>query len=191
MQPMDEHIRIYTRTGDQGETGLLRGGRVRKSHPRVEAYGTVDELNSVLGAARVEVFLGVEPGPDRDRMTGAIDTAQDRLMRLAAGLAGAQDFSLGPADVSEVERAIDSVLDVLPPSHRFLVPGTSRAEAALHVARAVCRRAERRVEALESGEGGTCGGGTYLNRLSDLLFALARACLAAQGLEPREWGGGR
>jgi len=181
--------RLYTRTGDAGETGLLSGQRVSKASARVDAYGSVDELNAFIGAARVEVLEALPPGDAARLAADTLATCQDALMRLAAALAssGGSSVGVGPEDVTEAERRIDEVQAGLADLGRFLMPGVSRAEAALHVARTVCRRAERRVVALAASEGAGEFGVQYLNRLSDLLFALARHCLKAQGLRERVW----
>lgn len=181
-------MKIYTRTGDRGETALFGGGRVRKDHPRVEAYGTVDELNSVLGWAVSQV---------RDR------TVRDRLARLQHDL-----FSIGAhlatpperpgrrrphtpdlpeARVREMEAWMDEADEELPELRAFVLPGGTAGAAALHVARTVCRRAERAVVTL-SGEDEV--GETvvpYLNRLSDLLFTLARLESFRDGVSEVEW----
>jgi cob(I)alamin adenosyltransferase len=182
--------RLYTRTGDAGETGLLRGGRVSKADPRVEAYGTVDEANAFLGAALVEVRL-LPPSADRDAVAGVLDACQSCLMRLAAEVAsgGRAGIGVGVADVSALERWIDDAQGRVPDLTHFLVPGVARAEAALHVARTACRRAERRLVALPA-EQAPVEGVRFLNRLSDLLFALARVATAAEGGVERVWRGG-
>jgi cob(I)alamin adenosyltransferase len=179
--------RLYTKTGDAGETGLLRGGRVSKADPRVEAYGTVDELNACAGAAVVEARLAL-PEAHRDFVVGAVAACQDCLMRLAAELAsgGRADERVTAADVAAIEAAIDEAQARTPAIEHFLVPGVTRAESAMHVARTVCRRAERLVVALPPGQA-PAEGVRYLNRLSDLLFALARVCVAAEGCEEKVW----
>ena len=182
-------MKLYTKTGDLGDTGLLHGERVSKADFRVEAYGTVDELNATIGAALVAVWAGVPEGPDRDLVVAALEASQDGLMRLAAVLAaGGRDAPVGvdASDVADLERRIDAAQARTPELRRFVVPGVCAPEAALHVARTVCRRAERRVVALPP-ENTPADGVTFLNRMSDLLFALARVCIAAAGEEERVW----
>ena len=166
-------MKIYTKTGDRGETGLFGGPRVRKSDPRVEAYGDVDELNASLGTARAIV-----EDPELDAELGRI---QAELFCVGAELAtphGAKARSaippVDPAWTARLERAVDAWDAELPPLTRFVLPGGTRTAAALHVARTVCRRAERRAVSLAAEaevEGEVL---TYLNRLSDLLFTAAR-----------------
>ncbi len=168
-------MKIYTRTGDAGETALFGGGRVKKAHPRVHAYGTVDELNSVLGLA----LARMAPGPSRDRL----GQVQHDLFALGAVLAtpppaGSRRRPATPdlpvERVEEMERWIDEADEVLEPLRQFILPGGTEAAAALHVARTVCRRAEREVVELGHDEPLESDIVTYLNRLSDLLFSLAR-----------------
>lgn len=181
--------RLYTGTGDRGDTGLLVGGRVSKADPRVESYGTVDELNVSVGAARVEVEEGLPLGADRDLVMASLDAIQDGLMRLAADLAsgGQAPVGLADADVTGLEARIDVASERLPPLRQFLLPGVTRAEAALHQCRVVCRRAERRVVALGESHGPSAIRVVYLNRISDLMFVLARLALRAQGRSERPW----
>jgi len=168
-------MKIYTKTGDKGDTGLFGGGRVAKSHPRVEAYGDVDELNAALGMVRA-----IEPMPRIDEVLvpvqrdlfaiGALLATPDRdKMRQHLEKARVDD-----ARVSELERAIDEGDAELEPLRAFIVPGGTRKAAMLHVARTVCRRAERRVVELASDTEIPPLVVIYLNRLSDLLFTLAR-----------------
>jgi cob(I)alamin adenosyltransferase len=168
-------MKIYTRTGDAGETGLFGGGRVRKDHPRVAAYGAVDELNSLLGWVLTELA----GGPTTERL-GRI---QHDLFSLGAELATppARERRRRPdtppvpeARVAEMERWMDEMDAVLPPLDRFVLPGGTRGAAALHVARTVCRRAEREVVALAEQDEVAESVIRYLNRLSDLLFVFAR-----------------
>jgi cob(I)alamin adenosyltransferase len=166
--------RIYTRTGDEGDTGLFGGGRVSKSHPRVEAYGAVDELNAVLGWTLTAVQ---EP-----RIRTWLGLLQADLFALGAHLAthvqeGRPTPKLPPlpdARIAEMETWIDTAEAELPELHSFILPGGSAGGAALHVARTVCRRAERRVIELSAGDDVAPAIIVFLNRLSDLLFVLAR-----------------
>ena len=183
-------MKIYTRTGDAGDTGLFGGGRVLKNHPRVEAYGDVDELNAAIGFARSveqipridEVLVPVQRDlfaigallatPDREKMRQHLDKARVDEERIA-----------------QLEHAIDDGDRELEPLRAFIVPGGSPKAAALHVARTVCRRAERRVVALSEFESEEIPGVVviYLNRLSDLLFTLARVANRRSGAGEVTW----
>lgn len=179
--------RIYTRTGDTGDTGLFGGGRVPKSDPRVEAYGAVDELNACIGWA---LSVGL------DAMTGAaLRAAQADLFAIGAHLAtppgkeaaAAHLPSLPEARIEEWEQWIDRVGDTLPELRAFILPGGTPAAAALHICRTVCRRAERRVVALAAGDAVHPAIIVYLNRLSDLLFVAARHANASADVEDTRW----
>lgn len=180
-------MKIYTRTGDEGTTGLFGGGRVSKTHPRVEAYGDVDELNATIGLARAiermprvdEVLVPLQRDlfaigallatPDRDKMKRQLEKA-----------------SIDERRIGELERAIDEGDQELEPLKAFIVPGGTTKAAALHVARTVCRRAERRVIALADEEIPPIVV-IYLNRLSDLLFTLARVANRRAGAGEVTW----
>lgn len=158
--------KIYTRTGDDGTTGLGDGTRVRKDSLRVEAYGTVDELNSVIG-----LLLTYEmPGDIRRCLT----RVQHRLFDLGGELCIPGHQSMNDEDVGALELILDRLNDKLAPLKEFILPGGSAAAAVCHVARTVCRRAERRVVNLAQMETVSAPALRYLNRLSDLLFVLAR-----------------
>lgn len=166
-------MRIYTKTGDDGSTGLFGGARVQKDAARVDAYGTVDELNSVLGLARAHA-----PEAEIDELLARL---QDDLFCLGAELAcqpGSEDRlssrRLGDNEVAALEAAIDHAEAPLPPLRHFVLPGGTPAAAALHQARTVCRRAERSTLATSRNEPVRRELLIYLNRLSDLLFVLAR-----------------
>jgi cob(I)alamin adenosyltransferase len=166
-------MRLYTKTGDDGTTGLFGGTRVGKDHDRVEAYGTVDELNAVLGLVRA-----TEPPRELDEILEAV---QNDLFAVGAELACAPGrearLACRPVDGPEIaalEAAIDRAEDALPALRNFVLPGGSATAAALHHARTVCRRAERRVLRAGRAEHLRSELVVYLNRLSDLLFALAR-----------------
>ena len=168
-------MKIYTRTGDDGETGLFGGGRVAKDHARVAAYGAVDELNSVLGWVLTEL----SPSPTGDRLA----RVQHDLFTLGATLATPPARpgrnrpatpALPIARIAEMEAWMDEMDAELPPLERFILPGGTRSAAALHVARTVCRRAERAVVTLAAAEPVEPEVVAYLNRLSDLLFVCAR-----------------
>jgi len=182
-------VKIYTRRGDRGETDLFAGGRVRKDHPRVEAFGAVDELNSTLG-------LAVAHSPHDDLKTlcreiqarlfdlGAYLAAPDAERRAKAGIAAPP-----VADVHGLEGRIDAFERELAPLKRFVLPGGTSAAAAFHLARTVCRRAERCCVALDAAEALDASALGYLNRLSDLLFVLARVENRRAGLADVEWLG--
>jgi cob(I)alamin adenosyltransferase len=179
--------RIYTRTGDSGETGLFGGGRVAKSHPRVEAYGAVDELNALLGTAMV---AATEPG-----VRAGLPRVQADLFAIGAHLA--TDVPEGrpapklpplPTDrIAALEAWIDEAEAGLPELRTFILPGGAAGGAALHVARTVCRRAERRVVELATAQHVDPGIVVYLNRLSDLLFVLARLENQHAGVPEQAW----
>ena len=161
-------MKIYTRGGDSGETSLLGPGRVSKDDPRIEAYGTVDELNSVIGLARTFVTAA-----DLDRELRSI---QADLFQLGAWLASSSGAfkTVDPVRVELLEQWIDAMEADLEPLTAFILPGGSQAAAALHLGRTVCRRAERRVIALRQTDENDQLTIRYLNRLSDALFVAAR-----------------
>ena len=181
-------MKIYTRTGDDGSTALFGGGRVAKAHPRVAAYGDVDELNSVLGWALTQISSA--------ETAQRIQLVQHDLFTLGAELA-----TPPPADgrrrpetpplpterAAEMEEWIDDADREIEPLRAFVLPGGSAAAAALHVARTVCRRAERSVVALTAAEPVATEVLVYLNRLSDLLFTLARLENHRAGCEDVLW----
>ena len=159
--------RIYTRTGDDGSTGLGDGVRVPKEHLRVEAYGTVDEANSAVG-----IVLAV-PGLPVD-VAECLTSVQHDLFELGGELCMPGHRAILDSDVDRLERLLDSFNDGLPPLKEFILPGGGPAAAACHLARTVTRRAERRVWALARAEDVAPEVPRYLNRLSDLLFVVAR-----------------
>ena len=168
---------IYTGRGDEGETDLHGGARVAKTDPRIEAYGTVDEVNAHLGAARPS---------GHDDVDGYLRAAQHHLHVVQAVLANPDPGPDAPAidegDVETVEGWIDACDEELEPLRSFVLPGGSRAGADLHLARAVCRRAERRVLALAEEVDVDRPLLVYLNRLSDALFVFARLVNAREGV---------
>lgn len=182
-------MKIYTKTGDSGDTGLLGGVRVRKDHPRVEAVGDVDELNSLLGlaAAGLPVSADSPNGSPDDLPTWAelsdlLHHIQHELFNLGAELArldGQSDprWAVDPEAVLRLEQAVDRFERLSPPLSEFILPGGSSQSSTLHLARSVCRRAERRLVTLSDHGPGPVRPDLliYLNRLSDLLFTLARA----------------
>ena len=181
-------MKIYTKTGDAGDTGLFGGGRTPKNDPRVEAYGDVDELNAALGLARAselmpridEVLVPIQRDlfaigallatPDRDKMKQQLEKAR-----------------IDDARIAELEHAIDDGDAELEPLKAFIIPGGTPKAAALHLARTVCRRAERRVVALRSTVEVPAVVVVYLNRLSDLLFTLARVANRRAGAGEVTW----
>jgi cob(I)alamin adenosyltransferase len=179
-------MKIYTRTGDDGSTGLFGGERRSKDDPLVEAYGTIDELNAAVGVARSHGLL--------EDLEGMLAQVQSDLFVLGAEVACVPDKRdklkialLGAADVTRLENAIDSAEAALSPLKNFVLPAGSAGSAALHLARAVCRRAERRL--LAAGPGAELRGDllVYLNRLSDLLFVYARCANRAASVADVEW----
>ena len=181
-------MKIYTKTGDAGHTGLFGGGRVEKDHPRVEAYGVVDELNAFIGLAR-----SIEMMPRIDEVLVPI---QRDLFSIGALLATPdhdkmreqlQKARIDDERIAELERAIDDCERELEPLRSFIVPGGTPKSSALHVARTACRRAERRVVALNREVGLPELAIIYLNRLSDLLFMLARVANHRAGAGEVTW----
>jgi cob(I)alamin adenosyltransferase len=175
-------LKIYTRTGDRGETSLFGGARVAKDDPRIEAYGTIDELNSFLGVARA-----AEPQSPVD---GELARVQSDLFDAGAHLAspGTSRFpGIGGERIEALERGIDAMESELAPLKNFILPGGSIAAAHLHVARAVCRRAERLVVALHDDTPVTQSTIAFLNRLSDYLFVAARYANRRQGVDDVPW----
>ncbi len=174
-------MKIYTRTGDLGETGLFAGPRVGKDIARIEALGTIDELNAVLGLARSQAISAA--------LDGILERIQNELFEIGAELATLDPSAkgtrtIGNAEVKVLEAEIDGVEGELAPLAQFILPGGSRVAAELHLARTVCRRAERRLVSLVREEGTAVSPLllAYLNRLGDLLFVLARAANAAAGI---------
>ena len=178
-------MKIYTKTGDTGETSLFDNTRVSKSDARVDAYGEVDELNAALGAARAA-------GLDAD-LTAVLEEIQKELFAIGARLADPSHriaarvtkADLVETQTTRLEATIDRLTDELPPLRRFILPGGSAGGALLHLARTVCRRAERRVVALPDPVDPVIV--IYLNRLSDLLFVMARAANHRSGAPEIEW----
>ena len=199
-------MKIYTRTGDDGTTGLFGGGRVGKDSPRVAAYGAVDELNAAVGVARATganrggstEARGGRPGSADADLDADLQRVQNDLFDLGADLAtphGAKAESkvrrIQTGDAAWLEAAIDRLEAELPPLQEFILPGGSPMGAALHQARAVCRRAERDIVALAESEDVGAGVVTYINRLSDFLFVAARAANTRAGHDEPRWSKGR
>jgi len=177
--------RIYTRGGDAGETSLGDGARVPKSHLRIVAYGTVDELNAALGL--------VLAGDVSDDLRAALERIQNELFDLGADLAVPVDddrrerLRVDASQVEALEDLCDRTNAQVEPLRSFVLPGGTETAARLHLARTVCRRAERLVVELAAAEPVTPEALAYLNRLSDLLFLLARAANASAGVEEPLW----
>jgi len=193
-------MKLYTRTGDDGTTGLFGGNRVSKTHPRVEAYGTVDELNAAVGLAAAACAPDPSPGHEIIVSMLAILTAlQSRLFDIGADLATPEDskhrdksVAISNQAVTEIECWIDEVDEGNAEMTTFVLPGGSELAARLHLARTICRRAERLV--IQLGLSGIEINPlivVYLNRLSDLLFAMSRRANAELGIEDVKWEKGR
>lgn len=182
-------MKIYTKTGDSGMTSLFGGTRVSKDDARIEAYGCADELNSCLGIAR-----SFKPPEDLDRILLEI---QNDLFVLGADLASPRTVGSGavpriePSDIARLEGHIDRCEESLEPLASFIVPGGSSIAAHLHQARTVCRRAERLVVKLSKDQPIGTDLIVYLNRLSDLLFVMARVANARAGQSESPWKGRR
>jgi cob(I)alamin adenosyltransferase len=184
--------RVYTRTGDRGTTRLVGGQEVAKTDSRLEAYGTVDELNSVLGLART--FNAAKPGPGAAQLDAILARVQNDLFNVGSDLATPADsrwpgmYRVSDPDVTALESDIDTLNDELEPLQEFILPGGGTVGAFLHQARTVCRRGERRVVTLMR-EQDDVGDGCmkYLNRLSDLLFVMARWAAKAHGEAEYQW----
>ena len=189
-------MKIYTRTGDAGQTALFGGGRVPKNHPRVEAYGQVDELNSVLGWSLVALEGGA-----LDQIAARVRAVQEDLFAIGAHLAtpgaiegdrASQHLPELPLPrIAEMEAWIDAAEGQLDSLRTFILPGGSEAASRLHVARAVCRRAERAILTLAGASAVDGGIITYLNRLSDFLFTCARLANRLEQVPDVPWTGRR
>jgi len=185
--------RVYTRRGDRGETDLVGGARVPKDHARIDAYGTVDELNAALGVARA--FNAAEGTRERARreLDAVLRKLQSELFDLGAELATPPAsfvqgmFRVGDAEITALETLMDGCQRELEPLQSFVLPGGGRTSALLHMARTVCRRAERDVLRLMRAETVGTGPLRYLNRLSDLLFVLSRWIGHHQGEQEFLW----
>ena len=172
--------RIYTRGGDKGQTSLSRGERVAKHDPRVDAYGTVDETNSVIGLARAAIDRTIKQDASRRHVEDMLARIQNDLFDLGADLStvkarrGQPALRIVPAQVERLEHEIDAMNTELSPLNSFILPGGSEAAAWLHLARTVARRAERRMTQLARKQTVNAEAISYINRLSDHLFVLAR-----------------
>ena len=180
-------MKIYTRTGDKGSTGLFGGNRVNKDHLRIEAYGTVDETNSIIGLGRS--FL---PDEGHSEIEAMLHRIQSELFVLGADLATPLSAKVSvprieAAQIERLENHIDELEADLPPLKHFILPGGTQAASAIHAARTVCRRAERRTVSLQQADELNEHAAVYLNRLSDLLFVMARWLNHHAGIKEEAW----
>lgn len=200
-------MKLYTKTGDDGTTGLFGGGRVPKNHPRVEAYGTVDELNAALGLAAAALDLTSEGAAEASKtraMSGnksitdqfhhILSHLQSRLFDIGADLATPQGTAheskvqrINDQNVSEIEQWIDEVESGNTPMKHFVMPGGTELAARLHLARTICRRAERLLVTLQRDSIINIATLIYINRVSDLLFAMARRANKEAGFQDVPW----
>ncbi len=183
-------MKIYTRTGDKGETGLFGGKRVRKDNIRVEAYGAIDEVNSHIGLARAAIHEGSSGSREAlSYIDSVLEAVQNKLFALGTVLAGNEDpaYSVRDSDIEFLERSIDKMDEVVQPLKSFILPFGTDLSARLHVARTVSRRAERRIVELASTEPLDPKILAYANRLSDFLFTLARYANKAQSVPDSLW----
>lgn len=183
---MDKKIKIYTKTGDDGTTGLVGGSRVKKFDARLEAYGTIDELNASLG---VIIACGID-----NELETNLKEIQNKLFNIGSRLASdekgdvyTKDLSINVDDILDLEKTIDRIEKGIPELKHFILPGGNLAAASCHVARTVCRRAERRI--LEYAEQNKVQTEIikYINRLSDFLFVLARKINQDGGIKETSW----
>ncbi|MBZ0178595.1 MAG: cob(I)yrinic acid a,c-diamide adenosyltransferase [Melioribacteraceae bacterium] len=178
-------MKIYTKTGDTGETSLFGGKRVKKNHARIEAYGTVDELNCVMGIAR--------SFNDDDSIDKTISDIQNQLFVLGGDLATPLENEkvkinrISEFDIVNLEQMIDELSEKLPPLRNFILPGGSKTAAQIHFARTICRRAERKVYTLSELENVGIYVLRFLNRLSDFLFVFARYVNHSSNTPEIEW----
>lgn len=171
--------KIYTRTGDSGTTGLGDGSRVEKDHIRIEAFGTVDELNSAIGLVRAEELP--------EGMDALLNDIQHRLFDLGGELSVPGHNLIGQSEIDALEQRLDAYNAGLPILKEFILPAGGRATGHCHLARTICRRAERRVYTLSKSEAINLHSLTYLNRLSDLLFVIARVLARFENGEEVLW----
>jgi cob(I)alamin adenosyltransferase len=196
-QPFDEPRlainRVYTKQGDRGETALAGGQRVPKDGPRIEAYGTLDELNSFVGVARATTVELALSQPDLALLAAILLRVQHELFNLGSILATLpQDVHprqarITEAEIAQLEREMDRMNETLPPLRSFVLPGGSRLNAELHVCRTVCRRAERAAVALSRSESIPPEAVPYLNRLNDAMFVWSRWASHVTGAAETLW----
>jgi cob(I)alamin adenosyltransferase len=174
-------MRIYTKFGDKGSTKLFDGTSVPKNHPRIEACGSVDELNALIG-----VIISSRPP---EGITDSLCTIQKDLFTIGAELSGAKSKILLTARIGEIEAEIDQLESELPPIHHFLLPGGSKSASLLHLARTVCRRAERHITTLSQKETTNLDILVYMNRIGDLFFMQARFVNYKKKVQEDIWKG--
>ncbi len=185
--------RVYTRTGDKGDTALVGGRRVPKDSPRIEAYGTLDELNSIIGIARAFSAESIKDRRSRRLLDEVLAKIQDELFDLGSELATPPDaeypgmYRVGDAEVKRLEATMDRCQKELPPLKSFVLPGGGKAGAFLHQCRTVCRRAERDLLRLARAEPVSEWAIKYINRLSDLFFVLSRWAAKQAGKPEALW----
>ena len=179
--------KIYTRTGDKGETGLGDGRRVPKDHPRIEAIGEVDTLNSQVGLLLAGLMEHSEQTPGLNELIEVLEPCQHRLFDLGGELAMPEYQALNTAEIERLEAAIDRWNEELGPLENFILPGGSSLIAQAHVCRSLARSAERRCQQLNALEPLAGVGLAYTNRLSDLLFVAARLIAKRQGIAEILW----
>ena len=184
--------KVYTKGGDKGQTSLADGTRVSKNHIRIETYGTVDELNAILGIIRTFLRDSQAPKTQVEKLDQMLNTIQNMLFNLGADLATPVSkrwpnmILITPQNISDLENWIDELNETLPPLKEFILPGGGYVGAFFHQARTVCRRAERRcIDLIEADSDVDHIGMTYLNRLSDFLFVAGR--WTAKGLNEPEF----
>lgn len=183
-------MKIYTKTGDKGETSLYGGKRVRKDNPRVEAYGDIDETNAAIGIARSYIHEGSSGSREAlGFIDSALETVQNKLFGIGATLAGSEDqsYAVKESDIEYLEKCIDHIDDLVPPVKAFILPFGTDLSARLHLARTISRRAERRLVSLSSAEHVDSNILAYSNRLSDFLFTVARFANKAQSVPDTLW----
>ena len=179
--------KIYTRTGDKGETGLADGRRVGKDHPRIEAIGELDTLNSQLGLLLADLEEAAATWPGLAEISEVLSPCQHRLFDLGGELAMPEYQALQPVEIERLEAAIDRWNEEVGPLENFIMPGGSRLIAQAHVCRSLARSAERRCQHLNAVEPLRAEGLAYVNRLSDLLFVAARLIARRQGIAEVLW----
>jgi cob(I)alamin adenosyltransferase len=183
-------LKIYTKTGDKGETSLYGGKRVKKDNPRVEAYGDIDETNAAIGVARSYIHEGSSGSREAlNFIDSALEAVQNKLFSIGAVLAGSEDqnYMIHESDVDYLEKCIDHIDEQVSPVKSFILPFGTDLTARLHFARTVARRAERKLVALSSIEPVDPNILAYSNRLSDFLFTLARFANKAQDVPDVIW----
>lgn len=185
--------KVYTRTGDRGETALVGGKRVPKDSPRIDAYGTIDELNSIVGLARVFNEESIDAGEAHQFLDEVLCQLQDELFDLGSELATPAEsfqegmYRVGEDEIHRIEKLIDKCQEDLEPLKSFILPGGGRVGAYLHQCRTVCRRAEREILRLSRQEEVNPNLIKYVNRLSDLFFVLSRWIAKQTGEQEYLW----